>query len=257
MSIAVFDSGIGGLSVLQQAKVLMPKKDYIYFADTAHVPYGTKTKDEVIGYVTEAADFLLRQDDIEALVLACNTATSVAAPLLRKRYEIPILGMEPAVKPAVLADNKHRVLVTATPLTLHEKKMQDLLAKWDSAHLTDLLPLPRLVELAEKGMFMSQEAEKYLAEQLAGFDLTNYATIVLGCTHFNFFRKILRNMLPQNMHIIDGTAGTVHNLFTQINTQTGNGTIRYFNSYGEITSAEEKAHFAELLNVLKENMQIS
>ena len=124
MAIAVFDSGIGGLSVLSQARQRLPKKDYVYYADTKNVPYGVKSKEEVLGYVNEAAEFLLGLGNIEALVLACNTATSVAAASLRSKYDIPILGMEPAVKPAVTADKVHRILVTATPLTLREEKMQ-------------------------------------------------------------------------------------------------------------------------------------
>lgn len=256
MAIAVFDSGIGGLSVLQQARMFLPEKDYIYYADTAHVPYGTKSKEKVLEYVREAADFLLAQEGVEALVLACNTATSVAAPFLRAQYEVPILGMEPAVKPAVLADGAHRVLVTATPLTLHEKKMRDLLAKWDSAHLADLLPLPGLVELAERGIFTGAEAEGYLKGELAKYNLSDYSAIVLGCTHFNFFRETLRAILPQNMHIIDGTNGTVHNLAHQVSAKKEAGSVRYFNSYGEITDSAKLAYFQELLRVLTINMAI-
>ena len=115
--IAFFDSGIGGLTVLHQAKKLMPQEDYLYYADTDHVPYGSKTKEEIRRYVEEAADFIAAQD-VKALVVACNTATSVAIQSLRARYSFPILGMEPAVKPAVknIAVSK-RVLVTATPVT--------------------------------------------------------------------------------------------------------------------------------------------
>lgn len=256
MSIAVFDSGIGGLSVLQQAKLMLPDKDYLYYADTAHVPYGVKTKDEVIGYVAEAADFLLHQDAVEALVIACNTATSVAAPILRSRFQVPILGMEPAVKPAVTSDRVHRVLVTATPLTLQEKKMQELLAKWDSEHLADLLPLPELVEFAEQGRFAGREVEQYLHEELKNYDLANYSAIVLGCTHFNFFRKVLRGILPEHMHILDGTVGTVHNLANQVSTTKESGELRFFNSYGEVTNPEEIAYFSCLLDMLADNMQI-
>lgn len=257
MSIAVFDSGIGGLSVLQQAKLLLPHKDFLYYADTAHVPYGVKTKDEVIGYVAEAVDFLLHQDSVEALVIACNTATSVAAPILRARFQVPILGMEPAVKPAVTSDRVHRVLVTATPLTLQEKKMQELLDRWDSEHLADLLPLPGLVEFAEKGCFDTPQVEQYLHNELKNYDLANYSAIVLGCTHFNFFRKVLRRLLPMQMHILDGTLGTVHNLATQVSQEKESGKVRFFNSYGEVKSIEEIAHFNSLLDVLADNMQIS
>ena len=131
MRIAFFDSGIGGLTVLHQAKKLMPQEDYLYYADTDHVPYGSKTKEEIRRYVEEAVDFIAAQD-VKALVVACNTATSVAIQSLRARYSFPILGMEPAVKPAVknIAVSK-RVLVTATPVTLREQKLHDLLLQVD------------------------------------------------------------------------------------------------------------------------------
>ena len=151
--IAFFDSGIGGLTVLHQAIKQMPQEDYLYYADTDHVPYGRKTKEEIRQYVQEAVDFIATQD-VKALVVACNTATSVAIQSLRARYSFPILGMEPAVKPAVRnAVISKRVLVTATPVTLREQKLQDLLFQVDQNHKTDLLPLPKLVELAERGCF--------------------------------------------------------------------------------------------------------
>ena len=146
--------------------MLLPEKDYIYYADTAHVPYGTKSKEKVLEHVREAEASYWRRRVSRRLFWRAM-ATSVAAPFLRAQYEVPILGMEPAVKPAVLADGAHRVLVTATPLTLHEKKMRDLLAKWDSAHLADLLPLPGLVELAERGIFIGAEAEGYLKGRIS------------------------------------------------------------------------------------------
>ena len=256
MAIAVFDSGIGGLSVLSQARRVLPQKDYVYYADLKNVPYGTKNKEEVRAFVEEAVDFLLNLGNIEALVLACNTATSVAAAYLRQKYAVPILGMEPAVKPAVTADKIHRVLVTATPLTLREEKMQALLAKWDNDHLSDLLPLPKLVEFAEKGDFQSKKLEEYLKEQLAPFALNNYSAIVLGCTHFNFFRKILRQLLPANMHIIDGSAGTVRYLASIVDEKAEEGKISFYNSGVKVTDEEQLKHYYSLLGILEENMQI-
>ena len=256
MAVAVFDSGIGGLSVLSQARRILPKKDYVYYADTKNVPYGVKRKEEVLAYVSEAVEFLLNLGNIEALVLACNTATSVAASYLRQKYAVPILGMEPAVKPAVTADKIHRVLVTATPLTLREEKMQALLAKWDNDHLSDLLPLPKLVEFAEKGDFKSEELEEYLKAQLAPFDLNNYSAIVLGCTHFNFFRKILRQILPENMHIIDGSAGTVRYLASIVNAKEEEGKICFYNSGMKVLDDEQLKHYHKLLDILEENMKI-
>jgi glutamate racemase len=130
MSIGVFDSGIGGLTVLKEAIKLMPHENYFYYADTKHVPYGTKPKDEVAGYIFDAVDFFARQG-VEALVVACNTATSIAINDLRVKYSFPIIGMEPAVKPAVEKVDHRRVLVLATPITVKEKKLHDLVERLD------------------------------------------------------------------------------------------------------------------------------
>lgn len=115
MQIAFFDSGIGGLTVLHQARRKMPQENFLYYADTDHVPYGRKTKVEIRRYVQEAVDFIAQQD-VKALVVACNTATSVAIQACGARYSFPIFGMEPAVKPAVNDTScTKRILVTATP----------------------------------------------------------------------------------------------------------------------------------------------
>ncbi|MBP3814197.1 MAG: aspartate/glutamate racemase family protein, partial [Butyrivibrio sp.] len=100
MKIGIFDSGMGGLSVLHEAYHQLPDQEYIFYADTEHVPYGIKTPEQIIGYTTEIAEFLIDKG-VDAIVVACNTATSVAIKELRKRFDLPILGMEPAVKPAV------------------------------------------------------------------------------------------------------------------------------------------------------------
>lgn len=212
MQIAFFDSGIGGLTVLHQARRQMPQEDFLYYADTDHVPYGRKTKREIRDCVREAVDFIAEQD-VKALVVACNTATSVAIQDLRARYSFPILGMEPAVKPAV-SDTRclKRILVTATPVTIREEKLQNLLHRVDLHHQVDLLPLPQLVEFAEASQFNDGRAEAYLRDVLAAYNLEEYCTVVLGCTHFNYFKDSLRKILPEDTVLLDGSIGTVNNL---------------------------------------------
>lgn len=152
MNIAIFDSGIGGLSVLYQAKRMLPEAHFLYYADEDHVPYGEKTREQILTYTDEAVRFLLEQG-ADAIVLACNTATSVAAATLRDRYPLPIIGMEPAVKLALNQDDTHRVLVAATPITIRGNKLKCLVEHYDGHHLVDLLPLPGLVRFAEKGIY--------------------------------------------------------------------------------------------------------
>lgn len=235
MQIAVFDSGLGGMTVLHDLKKRMPDEDYLYYADTAHVPYGQKPKEEVKKYIFEAMDFIIRQG-VKAIVIACNTATSVAVQELRDRYpQLPIIGMEPAVKPALdLSEAPQRVLVTATALTLREEKMQHLIQELEAEARVDLLPLPGLVDLAEKFSFAENEVFPYLQEVLAPYTLTEYAAIVLGCTHFIFFKDSFRKLLPENMAIIDGNQGTINHLENLLAEKQalggGSGKIIYYNS---------------------------
>ena len=125
MKIGFFDSGIGGLTVLSEALKRLPNHEYLYYADTVHAPYGPKPKEEVREYVFKAIEFLVNEG-AQIIVIACNTATSIAVSELRQKYSIPIIGMEPAVKPAIesVENSTKRVLVTATPLTLKEEKLK-------------------------------------------------------------------------------------------------------------------------------------
>ena len=214
MRIVFFDSGIGGLSVLHEAVKRLPKESYLYFADTLNVPYGTRSKEQVLEAVTQNMDFLFNRYEIKAVVVACNTATSVAINELRTRYPVPVVGMEPAVKPALehVRESRKRVLVTATPLTLKERKFEELVRRIDAERQVDVLPLPELVAFAENGAFTGPDVERYLEQKLRAYDLDEYGAIVLGCTHFVFYRELLRGMLPGHIRLFDGNAGTVNRL---------------------------------------------
>ncbi len=211
MKIGILDSGIGGLTVLHQAMLSLPKEEYLFYADSDHVPYGEKTKEEILHYVESAVQFMVSKG-AGAVVIACNTATSVAIGALRREYSIPILGIEPAVKPAVEDCGGRRILVIATPVTVREEKLKNLIARVDEEHLIDLLPLPQLVPFAERGEFRSPEVTAYLRSEFSRFDLSEYSCLVLGCTHFNFFKDTLREIFPKHTAILDGSAGTVNHL---------------------------------------------
>ena len=211
MKIGIFDSGFGGLSVLHEAYHQLPNEEYFFYADRKHVPYGTKTKEQIIEYAEEIAGFLIDKG-IQALVVACNTATSVAIENLRHKYSIPILGMEPAVKPAVEGTDGKKILVIATPVTVREDKLKNLLKKVDGEHRVDLLPLPGLVEFAEKGIFDGQAVKEYMLQELSGYDLDDYCALVLGCTHFNYFKPVYREIFGNKIALVDGNRGTVRHL---------------------------------------------
>ena len=211
MKIGIFDSGIGGLSGLHEAYHQLPDQEYIFYADTEHVPYGLKTPEQIIGYATQITQFLIDKG-VDAIVVACNTATSVAIKELRKRFDLPILGMEPAVKPAVEGTEEKRVMVIATPVTIREDKLKDLLHRVDGDHRVDLLAMPRLVEFAEREEFESPEVTGYVSSQFSSCDKSDYCALVLGCTHFNYFKPAYREYFGEKTLLIDGNEGTVRHL---------------------------------------------
>lgn len=240
LPIAIFDSGIGGLSVLREALKMLPSENYIYFADTDHVPYGNKDKDEVRELVLNAGAFL-DSLNIKMLVIACNTATSTAIADLRKRYSYPVVGMEPAVKPAVSNNKNKRVLVLATELTLKEQKFKELVDKVDNEKIVDMLPLPELVTFAEQFVFEDEKIIPALRQKFSGLNIENYGTVVLGCTHFPFYKDALQKIFPPGTEIIDGNKGTVTHMKNILekevmrNDQSGIGSIAFYHSGKKIT----------------------
>lgn len=249
MSIGIFDSGIGGLTVLKEAVKLLPNEDFLYYADTKHVPYGTKPKDEVRRYIFDAADFFAGKG-VKALVVACNTATSIAINDLRKRYSFPIIGMEPAVKPALEKVDHRRILVLATPITVSEKKLHDLVVKLDSEQTVDLHALPVMVEFAEKFIFDEDMIIRYLLDEFAKYDLREYSAVVLGCTHFIFYRKHFMKILPQGVEIIDGNIGTVNRLMTLLENRklgcSSKGSLEFYCSGDKDTDDSKYRRYLEL-----------
>ena len=211
MKIGIFDSGIGGITLLHQAMISLPDEKYIFYADTDHVPYGIRSKAEVISFVDDVMQFMMK-NDCKAVVIACNTATSVAIEEMRRKYNIPIIGIEPAVKPAVENSDGKRVMVIATPMTVREKRLKSLVDRVDDGHLVDLVALPKLVEFAERGEFDSQEVVDYITGEFFGYDLNQYGELVLGCTHFNYFKETFLKLWPSKLCMIDGSEGTIRQL---------------------------------------------
>ena len=213
--IAVFDSGLGGISVLRQLRQLMPKENYLYFGDSAHAPYGTRSVQEVRDLTLRNIGALYARG-IKAAVIACNTATSAAVELLRSRFQdIPVIGMEPALKPAVLENPGGTVLVLATPLTLREEKFSQLLEHYQSSAEVICLPCPELVEFVESGDLGSAELMRYLHERLDPYRARASAA-VLGCTHFPFLRRAISTVLGEGATLYDGGAGTARETRRQL-----------------------------------------
>lgn len=210
--IGFFDSGVGGLSVLREAISIMPNENYIYFGDSKNAPYGTKELDEVRRLTFNAADFL-RKKNVKAIVVACNTATSAAIEELRNKYiDIPIIGIEPALKPAVKLNRKGSIIIMATPMTLREKKFKQLMLKYDDGCDIVPMPCPRLVEFVESGILEGEELEEYLRSKLKDYIEKDIAAIVLGCTHYPFIKETLAKVVGKEIPLIDGGLGTSHEL---------------------------------------------
>ena len=216
MKIGFFDSGIGGVTVLKEAIKMYPNAHYIYFADTDNVPYGTRKKKEIKALVDDAVDFLVNEMKIDLLVIACNTATSVCIKDLRARLIIPVVGMEPAIKPASLATrnkkSRKRILVSATRITLKQKKLKDLINDLNASDKVDLISLQKLVKFSERKEINSAKVIKYLKKKLSNYDLNKYGAFVLGCTHFVYYRDLIESLLPSHIKLIDGNNGTVNRM---------------------------------------------
>lgn len=247
--IGFFDSGIGGISVLSYARRRLPGADYIYYADTDHVPYGTKSAEDILRYSDAAVGFLAEQD-VSAAVVACNTATSMAIAYLREKYPFPIVGMEPAVKPAAAAHPGAEILVCATPVTIAGKKLHTLIENnYPSDEQPDLAGLPGLVTFAENGIFDCETVCGYLETVI---DRTkNYAAVVLGCTHFGYFRDSFRELLG-DVDLIDGTKGTVNRLISileqnGIAVPEGQGSTRFYQTGRPVDDPSTLAYYGELM----------
>ncbi|WP_039658314.1 glutamate racemase [Clostridium tyrobutyricum] len=239
--IGFFDSGVGGISVLKQAVAILPNEDYVYFGDSIKAPYGVKNHDEIKKLTFDAVKFLLNKD-IKALVVACNTATSVAIEDLRKKYTgiMPIVGIEPALKPAVEFKSQGKIIIMATPVTLLEDKFNNLMKKYSNKHKIQKMPCPGLVELIEEGITCGERVEEYLKEKFLPFKDDEIAAVVLGCTHYPFIKNTLSkvlNEMDKKVPIIDGSIGTVNQLKRQLlkydikcldNNRVGN--VKIFNS---------------------------
>lgn len=206
--IGVFDSGVGGISVLRELVALMPNENYIFYGDSKNAPYGTKSLKEVQRLTCADAEYLIRQG-VKALVVACNTATSAAIQILREKYpDMPVIGIEPALKPAVRVKEKPRVLVMATPMTLREEKFRLLMERFETQAQILPLPCPGLVEFVERGELKGAELEAFLQTLFAAYVKEPVDCVVLGCTHYPFVKDMIQKVLGDHVMLFDGGAGT-------------------------------------------------
>lgn len=201
--------------MLKEAFKLLPKEDFLYYGDSKNAPYGTKKAEEVKALTFNAIDFLMSKG-IKALVVACNTATSVTINDLREAYDIPIIGIEPALKPAVELKKGGKIIIMATPMTLAEKKFANLMDLYRETEDIEPLPCPGLVEFIEQGMVSGSEVYNYLKDRFKKYNNKKVSAIVLGCTHYPFIKETLRKVIDNKVSIIDGSLGTSKELKRQL-----------------------------------------
>ena len=246
--IGFFDSGVGGVSVHHEARRLMPNENYLFFGDNANAPYGTRSLDEIRRLSAEGIGRLFDRG-VKAIVIACNTATSAYAEIVRAEHpELPIVGMEPALKPAHFARHGGKVIVLATNATLHLQKFDRLMSLYGD----DVIPVvgEGLVELVEAGKAQDGEAAERIERLLRPYAGEQIDAVVLGCTHYPFLRRHIEAVFP-GARIFDGRDGTAMRLKSLLDagglrSDEAPGTIEYQSSGGAGTIELMKRLMASL-----------
>ncbi len=208
--IGFFDSGVGGISVLKHSLFVMPEENYIYFGDSLNAPYGTKSEAEVFKLTERGINYLIDLG-AKAIVVACNTATSIAVDKLREKTEIPIVSMEPAIKPA-LEKTDGKVLLLATKATLSSQRVNALIDRYDDSNRVVKVVCRELAKKIEEAAFGESGIQEYLKEILSYYSDENVTAVVLGCTHYPFVKDKIRGVLNKNVLFFDGIDGTIAHL---------------------------------------------
>jgi len=235
--IGFMDSGLGGISVLKEAIKLMPSEDFIYYGDSLNAPYGTKPQEEIRRLTFDVVDKLLGMG-IKGLAVACNTATSAAVRALRIKYPtLPIVGIEPAIKPAVEASRGGEIIVMATPMTIRQEKFKNLLSIYSDKAQVIPLECEGLMEFVEAGILEGEVLDSYFKKKLLPVLSDKTEGIVLGCTHYPFLKKELSEFLANDaIKLYDGAYGTSKELMRRLKEANllredkGIGRVRIINS---------------------------
>lgn len=236
--IGVFDSGLGGISVLNKCVNMMPNEDFIYFADKKNAPYGDKDREEIISLVIDVMDNIFIPNKVKAVVIACNTATNAAIDILRDKYAIDIVGTEPAIKPALEdCSSDKKVVVLATESTINSERFK---SKLKALNPDKCIPIgcSGLVELIEADR--EKEIQGYLKAKFNNLTLPKIHSVVLGCTHYPFIKDSIEDILGDNVGFFDGGDGVARRL-------------KYLLCEKDISCKERKIGNVKIMNSLDEN----
>ncbi|MDI6600201.1 MAG: glutamate racemase [Thermoanaerobacteraceae bacterium] len=212
--IGIYDSGVGGLTVLRECMRVLPDEDYIYFADTGRLPYGEKKREEIIGFSHDIVSFL-KEKNVKAVVVACNTSASCINPM---DFDIPMVDvLSMGVKNAVRVTRNRRIGVLATSLTVKNHTYRERIKAYDSSMEVYEVAAPEFVSLVESGMAKSSEAKAAVKRYISEFKDTGIDTLVLGCTHYPFLLEHIKEEAGEGVIIVDPAQGTAHGLKEVLN----------------------------------------
>lgn len=236
-SIIVFDSGFGGISVLKRLVDAMPNENYLYYGDSANAPYGPRSKERILKLTLDAINKAQERCSPKAIVIACNTATTIAKECLASLYpDIPVVGILPAVEAAAASKKCPRVLVLATAATLASEVYGNILSGIDSSAEIVSVAAPEIVRYVEGGMCQRKTLIESLSVTLAPYRAQKFDCVVLGCTHFPFAADVIEDVLGYSVHFFDGSVLTAKQVKEALekqhtrNTQKDSGGIQIVNS---------------------------
>src|SRR3989344_2004250 len=230
--IGVFDSGVGGLSIFVELKKLLPHENFVFFADQKNVPYGEKSKKELVGFMYKVVDYLKDKHDIKMFVIACNTATCFTIKGLRARYAMPMVGTEPAVKPASQGTKTGTIAIISTPATSKSKTVKKLINDYGNGITVLNIGCKNLENTVEKGNLENPEVNKLLRKYLKEVKNSNTDQLVLGCTHYPLLKIAIEKILGPSVKLVDSGQAIARHTRSLLQTHKilskGKGTTAYF-----------------------------
>lgn len=238
--IGIFDSGVGGLTVLRAIKKMLPMEQLIYLGDTARVPYGNKSKETIVRYSIENTKFLM-QFNIKMLVIACNTSTAMSIEILRNMFQIPIIGViKPGAKRAVEVTKNKRIGVIGTVATIKSKAYQNIIRSYEKKAIIFAKPCPLFVPLVEEGLVKGPVAEAVIEMYLKDFKIKNIDTLVLGCTHYPLLKQTIEKFFDKKIQIVDSAEETAKIVKRVLEERKLANTSEYKNDVFFVTDAAER-----------------
>jgi glutamate racemase len=214
--IGIFDSGVGGLTVVKSLLARLPGESFVYYGDTAHVPYGTKKREELCKYATDIISFLL-SCEVKTIVVACNTSSSVTLPEIEKTCPVPIVGVvKPGARVAARATSNGKIGVIATQATVDSGSYSVNIKAMDSRHEIFSVVCPRLVPLVEAGMLEGPEIHQAVKEYIAPLLNQGIDTLVMGCTHYPFLASVISDIVGNGVTLVDPAAETIEELIRML-----------------------------------------